>query len=140
MIFKTIKNKKIAATLFTLIFFFVISQHAFTKSRQQQQRTLSILVSKRNFCYYYEDSLTQDASNFKIGTERSIMYWCELLKRENGELNVSFIMKIQMPDNLDASVKKLTDYIKKQKNNSSSPILPMENELIRITEQYFGYK
>jgi len=140
MTFKTINYKKIAATLVVLIFFFVISQQAFTKSRQQQQRTLSILVSKRNFCYYYEDSLKQDASNFKIGTERSIMDWCELLKRENGELNISFIMKIQLSDSLNANTKKLADYIRNQKNNSSSPILPRENELIRITEQYMGYK
>lgn len=136
---KTTYYKKITAILFALSFL-TISLLAFAKSKQQQQKTLNILVSKRNFCYYYEDSLKQDASNFKLGTERSIMDWCELLKKENGELYVSFIMKIQMPDSLNASSKNLVDYIKKQKNNSNSHILPMENELIRITEQYMGYK
>lgn len=136
---KSIYYKKSPVILFALSFF-TISLLAFTKSKQQQQKTLNILVSKRNFCYYYEDSLKQDASNFKIGTERSIMDWCELLKRENGDLYVSFIMKIQMPDSLNANTKKLAEYIKKQRNSISSSILPMENELIRITEQYMGYK
>ena len=136
---KTTYYKKITAILFALSFF-TISLLAFAKSKQQQQKTLNILVSKRNFCYYYEDSLKQDASNFKLGTDRSIMDWCELLKKENGEGTVSFIMKIQMPDSLNASSKNLVDYIKKQKNNSNSHILPMENELIRITEQYMGFK
>ena len=136
---KSIYYKKSPVILFALSFF-TISLLAFTKSKQQQQKTLNILVSKRNFCYYYEDSLKQDASNFKLGTDRSIMDWCELLKKENGEGTVSFIMKIQMPDSLNASSKNLVDYIKKQKNNSNSHILPMENELIRITEQYMGFK
>lgn len=139
MTIKKINAQRVFTGIFVLSFF-TISLLAFNTAKQQQQKTLSILVSKRNFCYYYEDSLKQDASNFKLGSERSITEFCELLKKENGEGNVFFIIKVQMPESLDAAAKSLVDYIKKQKNNSSSPIVPVETELIRITEQYMGFK
>lgn len=100
----------------------------------QKKTLLNILISKTHRYYYYENQLDADASNFKTTSSRGIMDWSEMQKREKGNDNVVFILKMQEKDSLNATSKKLLDYIKEQKKYEISPLNEVEKHLIRVTE------
>ena len=136
------KLKKIFINLPIICLFFTLSHQGFTNVQQAQKNTtLNILISKRNLFYYYENTLHEDGSNFKTtaNDSKEITAWCEYFKQQNGEPNVTFILKIQAKDSLNNNSRKLIEYIKKQKSNRTAVLREEEKELIRVTEQFNGY-
>lgn len=118
-----------------LIYFFPAGiRDADNIAADQKKTLLKILISKTHRYYYYENELEADASNFKTTTYRGIIDWTEMQKREKGNDNVVFILKMQEKDSLNTSSKKLLAYIKEQKKYEISPLNEVEKHLIRVTE------
>lgn len=79
--------------------------------------------------------MAKDASNLKRGSYLIITDWSEYLKKQNGDDNVAFNIKVEDNDSLHAIAKKLVDYFKTQKHSEFSSLTKEEEKLLRLNEK-----
>ena len=130
------------ANLFKTIFFILIFIASFAPGNNLgkasifgQADTLHIMISEANNIYYYDNTLKEDASNFMStnpkGIRNVIYSFANEAKGKGHQLII--LLKIQKQSALNESSKKVVDYIRQQ-NYRQVNLLPVEEELIKITE------
>lgn len=76
----------------------------------------------------------------KEGSYLMIIDWGEYLKKQNGENNVSFFIKVEDNTNLHSLSKKLVGYFKAQKHSQFSLPTKEEEKLMHATEKAVAAK
>ena len=133
------------AKLLKTIFFILVSVASFASGHNLDKDsaivktdTLHILISKENFIYYYDNTLMPDASNFKVtnwrGLRNIIYMFTDESKQKGHELII--LLKIQKQSALNEGSRKAIDEVK-HKNYKQVDLLPMEEEIIGVTEKYW---
>lgn len=98
--------------------------------------TLTVLISRKNFIYYYENSLAEDASNFKAaGNYKGIVNVIRAFQYEHIQDSLIYLLKIQNPHRLTDETRKIAGLIISQNNSRKEEFSQSEVDIIRLTEQ-----
>ncbi len=110
------------------------------QNKAKESGALTILLGKDNSVYYYEGQLAPDASNFLSTNFKGIRD--VIIKKKRSVANLEDLVIVIKP-NEEATYKNTVDIldemtINEVKRFAMIDILPVENELIKRTEQAGG--